>query len=270
MYREKSGVFIKFLILAGAYACAFFITCLNIVYAYEITDNEVREIVNEETGELVVYKQALDFGYPNNVYEQLCNNIGSPHLIGVRNGLSAQKFAQILAANQPSHMFTKEYVYTVEKVDKNLMKVWVLPRTAKYEERHALEERLFEIKDEINAKGIDSEKAKMIYDWMFDNLKYSKNSDANMYECLVLGQAANSDTLTAIYGRLCEMHTIINQSIYGYKGDKVHCFSYTNFPKNDYIVDIAQDLKTGNRYESFGKSTNNGWSTGALWASYKY
>ena len=232
----------------------------NMVYAA----NENINYITDNTGAIATYNSANDF-YKYGIFDAFEYTVGfDEDIVKVRAGVGAKDFVKIITCNQPSHMVEAQYkFYVTKKADGTMgVKTIVLDSGKDYSD-------LCEAYAAINNKIITSDMtnydiAKAVYDYIYDNITYSKSSKASALEVLRDGRAANSDAIAAIAGNLFERAGVVHKTVVGVNKDTYHYFNLVQMGK-DYTFDVALDKASGEKYGHFlTQSASFNYTLGAL------
>ncbi len=232
-----------------------------------------KHYITDINGNIATYTKAGDFDRYE-LFEEFIYNARSGYedILYVRKGLTAKDFLKIITCNQPTHMVDDEYVYQVNKNSDGTMSV-ITTRKVEGEGVAMLREKYKSIINEIITDNMnDYEKAKAIYDYIYENVRYSKGTQSNAYDVLVNGEKANSDTITAIAGNLLERAGVQYGSVVGVSSkNKFHYFNYVSMGSKSYVFDVSLDLANSEKYGHFLTATNNlEYKLGALQQSFMY
>lgn len=202
-------------------------------------------------GDIITYTKAIDFDNYG-IYDEFVNNAGSDEdILGVREGLSATNFVKILTCNSPSNLTEQQYKYKVRKNSDGTMSVFT-ELLVRGQEASAVTQKITSIHNSIISEDMtDYDKMKAIYDWVYENVSYSKSSTANVYEVLINGKSGNSDTIAAITGRLLSRANVVHNTLAGVRGTTYHYMNLCLRGGFYYLMDVSMDLANNTKYEHF-------------------
>lgn len=246
---------------------AVLVAAINIspVQAAVNSNNELRAnyITNNE-GEIITYEKASDFWdydlYEHFIYNSNCDK----EVLFIREGLSIKDFVRILICNAPTYLVEQQYTFKAQRNSDGTVSVYT-DRLYEGDENRIVDEKYRSIKNEILTEGMtEYEETKAIYDYVYENISYSKESRASVYDVLINGEAANSDAIAAIIGGLLSRASIVHDTVAGVRGYTYHYMVFC-CPENSngrvssqgYLIDAAKDIANGTKYEHFLVSGKN-------------
>lgn len=228
----------------------------NYYDAYGVSSSDIKNYIRDSKGNVVTYNKADDFNRYG-IFKEFIHNSYKEYqdILYVRKGLSAKNFLDIIVCNQPTHMIDDEFTYSVCKNSDGTMSVSTFSRL---EEREGMREKYTQIINKIITEDMsDYEKAKAIYDYIYDNIDYTKGVKSNSYDILLKGASGNSDSITAIAGKLLSRANIKYQSVVGISANnKYHYFNIIDIGGKSYVFDVSLDLANGNKYGHFLSATS--------------
>lgn len=219
-------------------------------------NSDEKNYLKDFNDNIIKYESSADFD-KYGLYDDFLFNYGyDEDILYVRDGLSAKDFVKVLTCNCPSYMVEAQYKFKVKKNSDGTMSVYT-NRLYSGEKGNTLNDEYSSIIKKIITNGMtDYEKAKAIYDYLYENISYSKSSTANAYEVLIEGKAGNSDSIAAIAGNLLERASVIHETIAGVNGYTYHYMNLCNLGGQYYLFDASLDIASGDKYGHFLSKAN--------------
>lgn len=234
--------------------------------SYGSTDT--KNYLRDYDGNIIKYESSADFDKYGLYDDFIFNCEYDEDILYVRDGLSAKDFVKVLTCNCPSYMVEAQYKFKVRQNQDGTMSVFT-DKLYSWEEGNELSNKYASIIKEIITNNMtDYEKAKAIYDYIYENISYSKSSAANAYEVLIEGKNGNSDSIASIAGNLFERAGVIHKTFAGVNNYTYHYMNLCKVGSYEYLFDVSLDIANNNKYGHFlTKSDNLGYKIGTAYSN---